>query len=50
VVTPLRWHHEAGSGAAYNTLPAHAFTSPSSKNKDGQLERPAVRSLNSVLE
>jgi len=50
VVTPMRWNHEAGSGAAYNTLPGHAFTSPSTKTKDGLLERPAARSLNSVLE
>jgi hypothetical protein len=24
VVTPMRWHHDADSGAAYNTLPGPA--------------------------
>ena len=50
VVTPMRYHHDPDSGAGYNTLPGHAFSSPSTKNKDGTLEKPPDRSLNSVLE
>jgi len=49
VVTPMRYHHQVGDGAAYNTLPGHAFTSPSQQNKDGSKTRPA-NTLNVAVE
>ena len=56
VVTPFRWQHEANTGGAsavpYNTLPGHAFSSPSKTMQDPsdprvtRREPPEARSLN----
>jgi hypothetical protein len=44
ILTPQRYTDDG-----MNTLPGHAFSSPSKKNAQGQLERPEIRSLNSLI-